>query len=370
MQKNINDSIFSISKERHTQELMLQYQTQKKEADLKLKEENIRFLNQKTLLLNQKAVLLDQKAKIQQIRLDKARLLSEKKETDFQLQKKNIRFLNQNARLQRDQLENARMIRNITIVFIILVMSILLLLYRQYALKQKSTRIILKKNGMLEELLTEKDWLLKEVHHRVKNNLQTVISLLESQAAYLQDDALKAMENCQHRIFVMSLIHQKLYQSSDVKTIDMPSYIAEFLSNLADSFDVRQQIRFEQAIDPIELNVTEAMPLALVVNEAVTNSIKYAFPEQAKGTISITMRKSGNEVEMVIADNGIGIQQINTQGKAQTLGLKLIRGLCQDMDANISFQKHNGTRITIRFTANRLIDPRQNHIMEVSANVL
>ena len=152
--------------------------------------------------------------------------------------------------------------------------------------KEESNSLINRKNDQLQLLLIEKDWLLKEVHHRVKNNLHTVFCLLESQAKYLADDALKAVEVSQHRIYAMSLIHQKLYQSEDIKTVDMSTYLLEFIGYLIESFDTGNYIRFESDFESVTLNIAQAIPVALIINEAVTNAIKYAFPAGKSGTIT------------------------------------------------------------------------------------
>src|SRR5258708_6671968 len=133
----------------------------------------------------------------------------------FEKEKKEnqIRLLNERSKLEQANLKQANLVKNVTIGGIILVLIIAGLLYRQYRQKQKANLAVNQKNELLQHLLTEKEWLLKEVHHRVKNNLHTVICLLESQAYYLENDALKAIENSQHRIYAMSLIHQKIYQS-------------------------------------------------------------------------------------------------------------------------------------------------------------
>jgi two-component system, sensor histidine kinase PdtaS len=233
---------------------------------------------------------------------------------------------------------------------------IIALLYRQYRLKQKSNDSITHKNELLQHLLTEKEWLLKEVHHRVKNNLHTVICLPESQAAYLENDALKAIENSQHRIYAMSLIHQKLYQSDDIKTIDMAEYIPELVKSLEDGFDVSNRIHFKTNIAPVKLDISHAIPLGLIINEAVTNSIKYAFPDSRKGEISISMIDDGDRVKLELADNGIGMPEIDGGTESSSLGLVLMKGLSEDIDANIDFEIKNGTKITIKFKPEALND--------------
>ncbi|HJY13883.1 MAG TPA: sensor histidine kinase, partial [Flavobacterium sp.] len=149
---------------------------------------------------------------------------------------------------------------------------------------------------------------MKEIHHRVKNNLQTVISLLNSQSAYLDNDmALSAIKNSQHRIHSMSLIHQKLYNAENISTINMPNYIKELVEYLKESFNTGQRIRFEINVAPLELDVAQAVPLGLILNEAITNSIKYAFPDDRNGMVYIKLESTADKRYLLaISDNGIG----------------------------------------------------------------
>jgi two-component sensor histidine kinase len=267
-----------------------------------------------------------------------------------------ITLLNQKAKLEQANLNKATLIKNVTTVGIVLVVIIAGLLYRQSRLRKKSNQIITHKSELLERLLIEKEWLLKEVNHRVKNNLHTVVSLLESQAMYLENDALKAMETSKHRIFSMSLIHQKLYQSDDVKTIDMSVYLPELVSYLRDSFDAGKHIHFNLEVDPVQLSVSQAIPLALVLNEAITNSVKYAFPGNRRGEISIKMRQTGENIELIIMDTGVGMVKAGDDTDPDSLGLKLMRGLIDEINGQIRFENKNGTVITIRFKIDLLAE--------------
>jgi len=219
-----------------------------------------------------------------------------------------------------------------------------------------------QQNHLLENLIHDKDnlllskeWLLKEVHHRVTNNLHTVICLLESQAVYLKNDALKAIENSQHRIYAMSLIHQKLYQSENIKTVDMSVYLPEFARYLNESFGTTDQIHFILDIEPLKLGVSYAVPISLIINEAVTNSIKYAFPENRKGIITISMHVIDDQVELVIADNGVGIAVDHANTPPNSLGLKLLCGLSEDIKAHIKIENSNGTTIVIKFPRDEMM---------------
>jgi len=272
-------------------------------------------------------------------------------------QAKDLKLARGGENLAKIQLEHSETTRNWVISGSGLLLIIAGLLYRQSRLRRKHNKLITHKNELLQHLLTEKEWLLKEVHHRVKNNLHTVICLLESQARYLENDALKAIENSQHRIYAMSLIHQKLYQSDDIKTIDMVEYIPELVNALEEGFDTSDRIKFNLKVDPVNLNISHAIPLGLIINEAVTNSIKYAFPNNRKGEIFISMRNDSGRIKLELADNGIGMPQIDRETEPESLGLRLMKGLSEDIDADISFEVDNGTRIILTFGYDALNEP-------------
>lgn len=304
----LKDSIFNVAKNKQVEELNISYQTAEREKDLKLVQDK--------------------------------------------------------EKLERVQLQHTETMRNWIIAGSALLLVIAALLYRQSRLRRLTNKlithkneVITHKNNQLQNLVTEKEWLLKEVHHRVKNNLHSVICLLESQAAYLENDALRAIEESQHRIYAMSLIHQKIYQSDDVKTIDMATYIPELVGSLKDSFGILNQIKFDLDIRNIHLSLSHAIPLALIINEAVTNSIKYAFPGEREGEISITMREHEGLIKLELADNGIGMPQIDDREELESLGLRLMKGLSEDIDGVISFEGDNGTRISITFKPDALNAP-------------
>ncbi|HVU94485.1 MAG TPA: sensor histidine kinase [Puia sp.] len=278
----------------------------------------------------------------------------------YEIDKKdnNIKILNQQAALQEARNRQNLFTRNVVIAGAAALLLFLALLYNRFRVKQRANQQlevqkseISQTNAALQHLVQEKEWLLKEVHHRVKNNLHTVICLLESQARHLENDALKAIEISQHRIYAMSLIHQKLYQSADVKAIDMSEYLAEFIRYLRTSFDNSEKINFLLDVEPIELDVAQAVPLALIVNEAVTNSIKYAFPGERNGLIAIGMKQDAEGISLQIADNGVGIPPSLFTTPSASLGLKLIRGLSEDIGATLHIGNDNGTVIRIRFQA-------------------
>jgi two-component sensor histidine kinase len=288
---------------------------------------------------------------------------TEKKEGEIQVRDQRILMLQQADMLRLASLRHAEFLRNVTIAGIIVLMVIGGLLYRQYRQKQKISEVIAdnndmitSKNEMLERLLAEKDWLLKEVHHRVKNNLHTVISLLESQARHLQHDALDAIESSQHRIYAMSLVHQKVYQSEELREIDMGNYLPEFIGYLRDSFGNPPNIFFLHDIEPLKLGVTLAIPVALIVNEAVTNSIKYAFPDNRTGQIIVRFRREGVFIKLSVSDNGIGMDPKVVNTELSSVGIELMKGLSREIGAKIFFETDGGTTVLIIFATDIVIN--------------
>jgi len=201
-------------------------------------------------------------------------------------------------------------------------------------------------------LLREKEWLVREIHHRVKNNLQTTIGLLHMQSSYLTNEqALTAIRSSQHRLQAMSLIHQRLYQSEDMTNVEMSSYITELIVFLKESYRGIDNIYFDLQIDPVVLDISLAIPLGLIVNEAITNVIKYAFPDARTGIVTVLLQAAGGEdYTLRIADNGVGLPAHADQipGKG-SLGLDLMRGLTDQIQGNFHIQSQSGTKITIIF---------------------
>lgn len=307
--KNAKDSIFSITKSKQIAELDIKYRTEQRQKAF--------------LTLENKSIL-------------------------------------QNQDIERGHLE-----RNITLAGIGTLLVVSALVYNGYRNKKKSNialeakqREINHQNSTLQTLveekdglLTEKDWLLKEVHHRVKNNLQIVMSLLSSQSAYLENSvAIEAIRESQNRVQAISLIHQKLYKSSNVASINMSSYVSDMLEYLGDSFSTRKRnIGFEQIIEPLNLDLAQAVPLGLVLNEAVTNSIKYAFGPDG-GQIIVALQLI-NEVNLLltISDNGKGLPADFSLKHATSLGMEMMKALSKQLGGEFKIENKGGVRISIEF---------------------
>jgi|GEM_PF-5865764 two-component sensor histidine kinase len=241
--------------------------------------------------------------------------------------------------------------RVVTISGIAAVVVIAGLLYLQIRIRRRSKRVIRQLNEQRQQLLNEKEWLLREIHHRVRNNLQIVMSLLNSQSAFIGNEtALAAIQSSQHRVHAMSLIHQKLYYSENVASIEMSFYIRELTSYLREVYITGQRIRFAYDIDPLELDISQAVPVGLILNEAITNSIKYAFPNGRNGVITITLKRADSlRYQVGIADDGVGMPYEHSSRSTGTLGMRLMAGLTADLDGKFFIGNSSGTTIKISF---------------------
>ncbi|KFF06369.1 sensor histidine kinase [Flavobacterium reichenbachii] len=281
----------------------------------------------------------------------------------YETEKKNkdLIILRNKALLQQNELKAAAFLRNSMIVFMLLLLIIFGLLYKRFKFKKETSRLleiqqeeINQKNITLQNMLIEKEWLLREIHHRVKNNLHMVVGLLASQAEFLKnEEAIQAIISSQNRIHSMSLIHQKLYQSEDLSIINMPSYLLELSEYLKDSFNIGKSVRFILDVDNFDFPLSHSIPIGLIINEAVTNSIKYAFPSVSEARIEIRLKSEDNhKFILVIQDNGIGLPSDFDPYDNPSLGVKLMHGLSADIGGKFLITNSNGTKITLEFTLN------------------
>jgi PAS domain S-box-containing protein len=213
-------------------------------------------------------------------------------------------------------------------------------------LVRKQTEIELKKS------LIEKEVLLKEVHHRVKNNMQIISSILNLQAGNIQSPEIKKLfDESQDRIKAMALVHENLYRTKDFANIDFEQYVRNLVGNLYRSYDVDgMRITYELDLEKILLTIDIGIPCGLIINELISNSIKHAFGKLDKGIIFVSLKKVGNLVTLIVGDNGKGIDENVNILETQSLGFQLVTALVQQIDGNISIEKVAGTKFIITFT--------------------
>jgi two-component sensor histidine kinase len=205
-------------------------------------------------------------------------------------------------------------------------------------------------NSLLTESNKEKEYLIKEIHHRVKNNLQVLSSLLNLQSDYIQDpSALSAVNEGKNRVQSMALLHQKLYTGSNLAAVEMTSYIGEFTDYLLDTFGREDEVNIESQIDVKLLDIDTAVPIGLIVNELVTNSLKYAFPAGKKGVIKVQLRlNSREELLLQVSDNGIG-KNAEKQESSTSFGTDLVKILSKKLKGVIEKDFSSGYKTTLTF---------------------
>ncbi len=200
--------------------------------------------------------------------------------------------------------------------------------------------------------LQEKEVLLKEIHHRVKNNMQIISSLLSLQANYLKDNrALEIFKVSQNRIETMALIHEKLYQSKDLARIDFADYVHELVVDLFSAYAVHSNgITLNINVEELFLSIDAAIPCGLIVNELVLNSLKYAFPAGRAGEICIELHSvTDNKLALIVSDNGVGFPKDLDFQNTTSLGLRLVNALTIQLEATIELNRDSGVEFKIVF---------------------
>lgn len=201
--------------------------------------------------------------------------------------------------------------------------------------------------------LHDKEALLKEIHHRVKNNLQVVSSLLGLQSRTIPDpEQRKMFEESQNRVYSMALLHESLYQSDNLSRIDFPEYIRQLADHLFRSYGVAaERIHLRTELDSISLHMDAAVPCGLIINELVSNSLKYAFPDGRQGEVHIGLHgQPAGMAKLLVADDGIGLRSDLDWTTTRSLGLRLVRSLAQQLGAQIEVKSQVGTEVQLLFS--------------------
>jgi PAS domain S-box-containing protein len=211
----------------------------------------------------------------------------------------------------------------------------------------------LRKMGLrLEQALIAKEALLKEVHHRVRNNLQIISSLLRLEARSVHEEtALRILNETQSRIYALAIIHELLYESKGMQNVNRREYITRISRHLYQSFGVGpDRIRLTISAEDVECPIKIAVPLGLIVNELISNCLEHAFPENRSGEIRVSIEPvDESESELVVADNGIGMSDDLEVAKTGTFGLYLVNTLTEQLHGAIEFSRHDGVEARIPF---------------------
>ncbi|WP_027178009.1 histidine kinase dimerization/phosphoacceptor domain -containing protein [Maridesulfovibrio bastinii] len=236
---------------------------------------------------------------------------------------------------------------------------------RTEELNQRTTQLQLMNKALSEEIrarketeklvrasLKEKEVMLQEIHHRVKNNLQVISSLLNLQSGYASDkETQNLFRECQNRVRSMSLLHERLYRSSDLSKVNMHEYTQSLVNFLLHSYSISETITTKLNISDIRLTIDTAVPCGLIINELVTNALQHAFPEKRIGNMSVILIKEDDKIVLTVADDGIGLPENFSPDQSQSLGITLIDTLVHQLNGKLDITSENGTTFKISFPA-------------------
>ncbi len=238
-------------------------------------------------------------------------------------------------------------LRNLAIFALVLFGIFAFVVYRRI---KKDNKTINEQKTLLEQSLGEKENLLKEIHHRVKNNLQIISGLFDKQARQVTDEATKKlMKAGQDRVFSIALVHENLYQSENLTTIEIKSYLEMLTKNIEKSQNSdHQDIKITLDVDDSVLDIDTVIPLGLILNELITNCYKYAFKDRTEGKILIRFRQQQKELVLGVQDNGVGLPADFDLKKSRSLGMNLVLGLVRQINGKMDFVSGTeGTNFTI-----------------------
>ncbi len=203
----------------------------------------------------------------------------------------------------------------------------------------------------VKALLTEKELLLREVHHRVKNNMTTVMGLLSLQSSTLKGNssAVVALQDARTRVQGMMVLYDKLYRSSNFREISMKEYIASLIDEVIDNFHNRKSVTIERQIDDIILDAKMLSPVGIIMNELLTNAMKYAFKGRENGKIFVSLSFKGNQATLVVQDDGIGIPESIDIATSTGFGMQLIGMLTEQLEGTIRIEREQGAKFVLEF---------------------
>ncbi len=291
-----------------------------------------------------------------------AQYLSEKREKELEEIAKNQQFkhLEDQKKLRKQEVDLIRSRRNQTLLWVVGGILILLLIgsysanqrfKRKNSLILEQKRVLNEQNQLIDKSLKEKELLLKEIHHRVKNNLQMISSLLNLQSQSLKsEEALKAFENSKNRVRAIASVHAILYTKKDLAKINIREYLNDLIRNQFSKDNLGREVKYQIDVDDKELNLDTAIPLGLIINELITNSLKHAFKEESKQP-EITIQFSDEEVYLLdYRDNGEGLPKDFSNRESGSLGFEIITALCDQLDGDLEISDQTeGAHFILKF---------------------
>jgi two-component sensor histidine kinase len=289
--------------------------------------------------------------------LEKEKQLKEL-ETKYETEKKELTIASQQAELVKK-----RRTQSLTLIGLGLLALVAFLLYRTAAIRRKSNLELERRNAeiesqkfQIEEKSRQNEMLVREIHHRVKNNLQVITSLLHLQSMHIEDEAaLDAVKEGQSRVKSMALLHQNLYQGDNLASIEMQEYVGLLLKSIGSAFGLRpnsdEGVRLVNEVTKQDLDVDLAIPLGLIINELVTNSLKYAFPDDRPGAVKVSLKKmEDGHLCLQVSDDGVGLSKAAPSENSTSFGTKLMGILTKKLKGEMDVVEDEGTSTKVYFS--------------------
>lgn len=253
-------------------------------------------------------------------------------------------------KLQLLQLEKEKTLRFALVFGLILVLLIAILIFRSYTLKSKDNVLISSQRDLLEQKNKENEILMNESHHRIKNNLQIISSLLKlPQQQISKETAKEVMNESRERVLSIAIIHKLLYENDTKKLIDTEKYISELSGEVVRHFSQKNSLELTTSVEPVLMDVDKMVPLGLITNELLLNAIKHAFTNIQKPAIQIVLQKENNEITLMVKDNGSVDVSEKIKERNGSFGIKLIYDLAGQLDATFDIFYLNGMNFVLKF---------------------
>jgi two-component sensor histidine kinase len=222
----------------------------------------------------------------------------------------------------------------------------------QVRAKQRTNQLLREKNAIIEKNLQDREVLLREIHHRVKNNLQFISSLFSLQARHVSDEAaLQALREGKERIGTIAMVHQKLYQENNLTGVDMADYLDSLVKHLMGAFGMDgSRLLLDLRCDPLRLDIDSAMPLGLMVNELVTNAFKYGLKDVHDPVLWVELKRDGERLHLIVKDNGAGFPDAFNPEASTGFGFHLMQSLSKKLGATVQVSNHPGGKVECTIT--------------------
>ena len=367
----IADSQYSEENTKNVNELSAKYKTKEKEQEIillnkdnQLKDLSIREKQQSLLLSqlqnkqNEQAInLLNKEGELKDLSIKEKQQSLQLSNSKLTQQQQQVTILNKENILKDLQIKEKKrtiLFNTLGMVFISIVAIGILYLYRN---KRKTSKQLEEKNNIISHSLKEKEVLLKEIHHRVKNNLQVISSLLNLQSKNISDEkALLALNEGRNRVKSMALIHQNLYRDDNLMGVDLQDYIEKLAQGLFASYNIQpDKIVLETNIQKLEMDVDTVIPLGLILNELISNALKYAFEGREHGKLQIDLLQQDEQLLLRVKDDGVGIPVDKDLAKSPSMGYKLIQSFLQKLHATMKIENNHGTNIELLISKYKLV---------------